>query len=70
MVGGAVGDALGYAVEFMSYREIVARYGENGITRYELNSQGVAEISDDTQMSLFVANGLMCGDTYISDPPC
>ncbi len=67
MVGGAVGDALGYAVEFMSYRAIVARYGENGITRYKLNNQGVAEISDDTQMALFVANGLMLGDTYISD---
>ncbi len=67
MVGGAVGDALGYAVEFMSWREIVARYGGRGITRYELNADGVAEISDDTQMSLFVANGLMLGDTYISD---
>ena len=67
MVGGAVGDALGYAVEFMSYSDIVARYGKKGITRYELDSQGVAEISDDTQMALFVANGLMLGDTYISD---
>ncbi len=67
MVGGAVGDALGYAVEFMSYRAIIARYGEKGITRYELNNQGVAETSDDTQMALFVANGLMLGDTYISD---
>ncbi len=67
MVGGAVGDALGYAVEFISWNEITGRYGAQGITRYELNRQGVAEISDDTQMSLFVACGLMNGDTYIAD---
>ena len=28
MVGGAVGDALGYAVEFASYDSIVNKYGE------------------------------------------
>lgn len=59
MVGGAVGDALGYPVEFLSYRAIVAKYGEQGITRYDLNNKGVAEISDDTQMSLFTANGML-----------
>ncbi len=66
-VGGAGGDALGYAVEFMSWEEIVGRYSEQEITRYELNYKGVAEISDDTQMPLFVACGLMNGDTYVAD---
>ena len=28
MIGGAVGDALGYAVEFMSYDSIVKKFGE------------------------------------------
>ncbi len=63
MVGGAVGDALGYAVEFASYDSIVKKYGEKGITRFELDRHGVAEISDDTQMSLFTAAGILLGMT-------
>lgn len=60
LIGGAVGDALGYAVEFSSLDAIRNRYGEAGITEYELDSRGVAEFSDDTQMSLFTAEGLLC----------
>ena len=63
MIGGAVGDALGYAVEFMSYDSIVKEYGERGITRYRLDRHGVAEISDDTQMALFTAAGILLGMT-------
>lgn len=59
LVGGAIGDALGYAVEFSSLNEICRTYGERGITDYELNPKGVAEFSDDTQMSLFTAEGLL-----------
>ena len=54
LLGGAVGDALGYAVEFMSKSEIVCAYGPQGITRYEPRA-GKAQISDDTQMTLFTA---------------
>ena len=61
LIGGAIGDALGYPVEFMSLHEIRGKYGDSGITRYELNDRGVAEISDDTQMTLFTANGLLFG---------
>ena len=63
MVGGAVGDALGYAVEFEEYRTIVKKYGEKGITRFQLDRHGLAEISDDTQMSLFTAAGILLGMT-------
>lgn len=63
MIGGAIGDALGYPVEFMTYQQIVGKYGDKGIIRYKLNKNGVAEISDDTQMSLFTANGLLFGHT-------
>ena len=62
IVGGAVGDALGYAVEFSSEDSISKIYGEHGITEYEL-IDGVAQISDDTQMTLFTANGLLLGTT-------
>ena len=44
LIGGAVGDALGYAVEFLSASDIFRRYGENGISEYELH-RGIAEIS-------------------------
>ena len=63
MVGGAVGDALGYAVEFDSYAAICNRYGDKGITRYELAPSGKALISDDTQMTLFTAGGILLGET-------
>ncbi len=62
LIGGAAGDALGYTVEFLSDTEIFSRYGENGITEYDLRN-GVAEISDDTQMTLFTATGLLIGTT-------
>lgn len=62
--GGAVGDALGYPVEFLSENSIFSKYGSKGITAYEKNPQtGKAIISDDTQMTLFTANGLLVGDT-------
>ena len=62
LIGGAAGDALGYAVEFNNYHSIMSKYGKHGITEYELTN-GVAEISDDTQMTLFTANGLLMGFT-------
>lgn len=61
LVGGAVGDALGYEVEFMSLGAIHREYGPKGITRYSENKEGIAQFSDDTQMSLFTLEGLMNG---------
>ena len=58
LIGGAAGDALGYPVEFMDINSIIAKYGKQGITSYELKN-GIAEISDDTQMTLFTATGLL-----------
>ncbi len=64
ILGGAAGDALGYPVEFLQEEQIFRRYGENGITAYTKDrASGKALISDDTQMSLFTANGLLVGDT-------
>ena len=68
LIGGAIGDALGYPVEFIySFEEIQARYGERGITRLDIKQHwledaeqaGKAVVSDDTQMTLFTANGLL-----------
>ena len=54
LVGGADGDALGGAVEFSSRREIIERFGPAGLTTMVSNL-----ITDDTQMTLFTAQGLV-----------
>lgn len=62
--GGAAGDALGYYIEFWDEQSIFEKFGPKGITAYEKDPvSGKALISDDTQMSLFTANGLLVGDT-------
>lgn len=63
LIGGAVGDALGYQVEFSSWEDIERQYGMEGIRRYVVQTAGVAKISDDTQMTLFTAGGLLNGWT-------
>ena len=63
LMTGAAGDALGYEVEFISRRSILSRFGEQGITKFALDNNGKALISDDTQMTLFTANGMLMGLT-------
>lgn len=58
LIGGAIGDALGYTVEFFTLDRIKNIYGEGGIRRLPC-PQGLALISDDTQMTLFTAEGLI-----------
>ena len=59
LVAGAAGDALGYAVEFWGRESIESHYGQRGITEFELDNSGKALFSDDTQMTLFTAAGLL-----------
>lgn len=68
LIGGAIGDALGYPVEFIySFEGIQVRYGEKGITRLDTyqhwlgegEQTGKAVVSDDTQMTLYTANGML-----------
>ena len=63
MMAGVAGDALGYTVEFMSRRSIIEQYGSKGITKFDLSSDGKALVSDDTQMTLFTACGMLMGVT-------
>ena len=63
LMAGAAGDALGYPVEFMSRNTILKRYGKEGITKFEIDRNGKALVSDDTQMTLFTANGMLMGIT-------
>ncbi len=59
LIGGAIGDSLGWPVEFMSYEAIIAIYGGPGITEPVCAPSGLAEITDDTQMTLFTAEGIL-----------
>jgi ADP-ribosylglycohydrolase len=56
LLGGAVGDALGAVVEFDSLDDIRRRYGPAGLVDFPT---GGGRITDDTQMTLFTAEGLM-----------
>lgn len=55
LIGGAIGDALGYPVEFLKREDIINSFGKDGITDLVIRKNGKAEISDDTQMTLFTA---------------
>ena len=59
LIGGAVGDAFGSAVEFLSIDAIREKYGKAGITELVCAESGLAEITDDTQMTLFTAEGIL-----------
>lgn len=59
LLGGAVGDALGAPVEFMSFAEIVSKFGPRGIRDFAPAYGRIGAITDDTQMTLFTAEGLL-----------
>jgi ADP-ribosylglycohydrolase len=59
LLGGAVGDALGAPVEVFSPEEIREQYGPDGITDMVEAFGRVGAITDDTQMSLFTAEGML-----------
>src|SRR3954452_10054156 len=61
LVAGAVGDALGAVIEFATWRQIQQRHGPDGLR--ELPSP--AEFTDDTQMTLFTAEGLIRTSTRL-----
>lgn len=63
MIGCAAGDALGYPVEALSEAAIVERYGLRGITDYDLEENGTARITADTQLMLLSANGILFAHT-------
>lgn len=58
LLGGALGDSLGYAVEFESIDSIRERFGPGGLTNFG-QLDGDAHFSDDTQMTLYTVDGLV-----------
>lgn len=60
LLAGAVGDALGAPVEFLTLDDIRKQHGPQGVTGY-LPAYGRAggAVTDDTQMTLFTAEGMI-----------
>jgi ADP-ribosyl-[dinitrogen reductase] hydrolase len=59
LLGGAVGDALGAPVEFERIDGIRSRFGAAGIAELTEAGERAGAITDDTQMTLFTAEGLI-----------
>ncbi|MDX9980504.1 MAG: ADP-ribosylglycohydrolase family protein [Lentisphaeria bacterium] len=62
LLGGAVGDALGAPVEFLSLRDIRSRFGAEGIAGMVPAYGRAGAITDDTQMTLWTVEGLLRGE--------
>jgi ADP-ribosylglycohydrolase len=58
---GAIGDALGAPIEFLSMEIVYRVHGPDGITTFEEEYGGRGKITDDTQMTLFTLEGLIRG---------
>lgn len=58
LLAGAIGDAIGYKVEFKNYDEIVRTYGINGTQIENFDDNSTLIVSDDTQMTLFSLEAL------------
>ena len=60
LLGGALGDALGYPVEFTgTWRRIAEVHGQRAPQRLCYSGATLGVITDDTQMTLFVAEGFI-----------
>lgn len=59
MIGGAYGDSLGAAVEFMSSKVIKNEFGDEGIAELIPVYGEVGNITDDTQMAIATAEGIL-----------
>jgi ADP-ribosylglycohydrolase len=60
LLGGAIGDALGNPVEFLSLDGIRSTHGPKGVTGpVPVGGGVVGQITDDTQMTLFTTEGLI-----------
>jgi len=62
-----LGDALGAPVEFLSLSEIRRRFGSEGVTGYAEAHGRRGVMTDDTQMTLFTAEGLIRADNRFRD---
>ena len=57
LLSGAIGDALGAPIEFMSMDRIRSTFGHHGVTGYSEAYGRLGAFNDDTQMTLFTSEG-------------
>ena len=67
LLGGAIGDALGYPIEFRSLAEIKRAFGDSAPQDLPGWPTRKAEVSDDTQMTLFTAEGIIRANQRFKD---
>ncbi|WP_026552405.1 ADP-ribosylglycohydrolase family protein [Arthrobacter sp. H20] len=66
LLGGALGDALGYAVEELDLRSIRTAYGPSGVRSPEDVRESFG-FSDDTQLTLYTVDGLVDAIQWAND---
>jgi ADP-ribosyl-[dinitrogen reductase] hydrolase len=59
LIGGAIGDAMGAPVEFFRLSDIKSNFGPEGVVDFAPAYGRIGAITDDTQMTLFTAEGLL-----------
>lgn len=59
LLGGAIGDALGAPVEFLSLLQIRSRFGPLGIRDFAEAYGRIGAVTDDTQMTMSTAEALI-----------
>ncbi|MHB8575003.1 MAG: ADP-ribosylglycohydrolase family protein [Dehalococcoidia bacterium] len=67
LLGGAVGDALGAPIEFLSLPDIRSQFGSAGLQDFSPAYGRRGAVTDDTQMTLFTAEGLLRADNRLRD---
>jgi ADP-ribosylglycohydrolase len=61
LLAGAIGDALGWPVEFLPLELLREKYGQAGIRDFADLRGEAGQVTDDTQMTLFTGEGLLLG---------
>ena len=64
LLAGAIGDAIGYLIEFHDLTRIKKEYGDEGLKLSMIKDDATLTVSDDTQMTLFALEALHRGGGY------
>ena len=61
LLGMAIGDAMGYRVDSITWQQIQEDYGPNGLMGYDLKDLDYAPVTSYTQIAAFLCNGMLLG---------
>lgn len=63
LLGMAIGDAMGGPIDGLSWKNIQANFGPNGLLGFDLQMSEYAEVTSHTQVAAFLCNGLLMAMT-------